>query len=72
MARMQDENDSMRVDRTKARLSHGHDSGECFVDRPASECVAMVWELTQEVWSITDGKCAEQRLQRDVAVLKRQ
>jgi hypothetical protein len=69
---MQHKDASMRVDRTKARLMHGRDPGECFVDQPASECIAMVWELTKEVWSIRDKKCAERRLQRHIAVLKRQ
>jgi hypothetical protein len=35
------------------------------------ERLSQVWELTQEVWSLLQGAHAEQRLQRDVAVLTR-
>jgi hypothetical protein len=35
------------------------------------ERLSQVWDLTQEVWLFFQGINAEQRLQRDVAVLVR-
>ena len=37
----------------------------------AAERLSQVWELTREVWFFFRETDAEQRLQRDVAVLKR-
>jgi hypothetical protein len=61
-----------RVDRSQAVLISGADKSSDFVDLPPAECVSIVWELTQELWSLTGDTNAEQRLQRNVAVLKRQ
>lgn len=57
------------VDRSKTKVIFGSDNSSGFVDLPPSECVAMVWELTRELWSLGGDTSAEQRLQRDVAVL---
>lgn len=59
-----------RVDRSKAKVVFGGDDSCDFVDLPPSECVAMVWELTRELWSLGGDTSAEQRLQRDVTVIK--
>jgi hypothetical protein len=59
------------IDRSQATLIKGKIQTSDFVDRPASECVAMVWELTQELWSISGRKDAQRRLQRNVAALKK-
>jgi hypothetical protein len=61
-----------RIDRSQATLIKDKTLVSDYVDRPAAECVAMVWELTQELWSISGRKDAQQRLQRDVATLKKQ
>ena len=61
------------VDRTHVRVHKSHavaDDGGYMAGTPA-ERLAQVWELTQEVWHFSQGTCAEQRLQRDVAVLIR-
>lgn len=60
-----------RVDRSKAQLITNFQENSDFVDLPASECVALVWELTMELWSLRGDFDAEQRLQRDVAALIR-
>jgi|GEM_PF-1576990 len=59
------------VDRSKARLIKGKEPVNDYVNRPAEECVAMVWQLTEELWSISGQKNAQQRLQRNAAVLKK-
>jgi hypothetical protein len=60
------------IDRSQAALIKGKTQASDFVDRPPEECVAMVWELTQELWSISGRIDAQRRLQRDVATLKKQ
>lgn len=42
-----------------------------FVDATPAERVSMIWDLTAEVWSLTDPQGVERRLQRDVAKLIR-
>ena len=64
--------DINRVDRSKVRLIYGRDEGLDFVNFPADERVSVIWELTRELWSLTGDTSAQQRLQRNVAVLKRQ
>jgi len=60
-----------RVDRSKAKVIIGSDNGSSFVNRPPEECLALVWELTREIWSLGGDTSAEQGLQRDVAVTKK-
>ena len=60
------------VDRSQAVLIKGKTQTSDYVDDPASRRVALVWELTEELWSITGRTDAQQRLQRDVATLKKQ
>jgi hypothetical protein len=69
---MRDKQGINSIDRSKATLLKGKTSVSDYVGRPASECVAMVWELTQELWSINGRADAQRRLQRDVAALKKQ
>lgn len=63
----------MSVDRKKTRvfrsLKEADDGG--FMPGTPAERLSQVWELTREVWSFMDPARVEQRLQRDVAVLKR-
>jgi len=61
------------VDRKHVRVHLSHataDDGGYMPGTPA-ERLALVWELTREVWEFSQGTRAEQRLQRDVAVLIR-
>jgi hypothetical protein len=60
-----------RVDRSRAVLIRGKKQASDYVDAPASVRVAMVWELTEELWSITGRADAQQRLQRNVAAFER-
>ena len=60
-----------RVDRSQAVLIRGKVQANDYVNAPAAARVAMVWELTEELWSITGRADAQQRLQRNVAAFKR-
>ena len=42
---------------------------DCFVDASPQQRIAFMWELTAELWSLKDSKCAERRLQRHVTNL---
>lgn len=64
--------DINKVERDKVKIFRGKSLSSDYVDRPAAECVAMVWELTQELWSIAGGEIAQRRLQRNVAAPKKQ
>jgi hypothetical protein len=50
-------------------LTEADDGG--YMAGSPEERLSEVWELTQEAWSFLQGTHAEQRLQRDVAVLIR-
>ena len=61
------------LNRKYVRLYKSHaaaDDGGHMVGSPA-ERLSQVWDLTQEVWFFAREAHAEQRLQRDVAVLIR-
>ena len=60
------------VDRSQAVLIKGKIQTSDYVDAPPAQRVAMVWELTEELWSISGRTDAQRRLQRDVAALKKQ
>ncbi len=60
------------VDRSQAVLIKGKTQTSDYVDAPAGRRVAIVWELTEELWSISGRTDAQRRLQRDVAALKKQ
>jgi len=60
-----------RVDRTRAVLIKGKSQTSDYVDAPPARRVAMVWELTEELWSISGKGDAQQPLRRDVAVLRK-
>lgn len=60
------------VDRSQAVLIKGKMQTSDYVDAPAARRVALVWELTEELWSISGRTDAQRRLQRDVATLKKQ
>lgn len=64
---------NMSGDRKEAHLfgtlSEAEDGG--YMPGTPAQRLSEVWELTREAWFFLDPTGAEQRLQRDVAVLKR-
>ena len=60
------------VDRSQAVLIKGKMQTSDYVDAPPAQRVVLVWELTEELWSITGRTDAQRRLQRNVATLKKQ
>jgi hypothetical protein len=61
------------VDRQQIRIYRSHaaaDDGGYMPGSPADR-LSEVWDLTRDVWLFCQGIDAEQRLQRDVAVLIR-
>lgn len=64
----------MPLERRTVRLFRSHQEAEDggFMPGSAAERLAQVWELTRDAWLFLDPSFdAEQRLQRDVAVLVR-
>lgn len=60
----------MRVKRDIIQLKtikEQDDSG--YMDATPQERLAAVWELTAELWSLTDKESAERRLQRNIIKL---
>jgi len=68
---MREKNEINMIDRSQAVLIKGKTQTSDFVDATPSRRVAMVWELTQELWSLAGNKDAQQRLQRNVAALRK-
>lgn len=62
-----------QLDRSFVRVYPSHAAAEDggYMPGTAAERLSQVWELTREVWFFFRGTDAEQRLQRDVAVLIR-
>jgi hypothetical protein len=62
-----------QLDRSFVRMYASHAAAEDggYMPGTAAERLSQVWELTREVWFFFRGTDAEQRLQRDVAVLIR-
>ena len=69
---MNEKQEFNRVDRSRAVLIKGKSQPNDYVDAPPAQRVEMVWQLTQELWSLSGRTDAEQRLQRNVATLKKQ
>lgn len=61
----------MRVQKQYIALKKMSKEAPPFVDGSPAERVSMIWDLTAEVWSLTDPQGVERRLQRDVAKLIR-
>lgn len=61
----------MKLKRNQVKLGKlHHDTDNNYVQARLSVRVGLIWDLTREAWSL-GGKCnVEQRLQRNVAVLK--
>jgi hypothetical protein len=61
----------MKIQRNKVRLKFMTEADDPFMDASPEECVAMVWELTKEVWSLRGSIYVERRLPRHVTKLIR-
>jgi len=62
----------MKLDKNQTKLKKMTQEDDSFVPGTPAERVGMIWELTQELWSLRNRQDAERRLQRDVAKLIRQ
>jgi hypothetical protein len=51
----------------KFKMHEDNEDGYVKADMP--DLISMIWEITQDAWSFVKGQDAEQRLQRNVAVL---
>lgn len=61
-----------RVDRSRSLLIKGKTQTSDYVDAPPARRVAIVWELTEELWSLSEQTNPQQPMRRDVAILKKQ
>jgi hypothetical protein len=62
----------MRLDKKHTVLKKMNpQDNDNYVDASPEQRMHMVWELTQELWSLKDPACVEQRLQRHVTKLYR-
>ena len=61
-----------RIDRSRAVLIRGKSRlNQDYVYAAPAQRVAMVWELTQELWSLNGRTDAQQPMRRDFAILKK-
>ena len=60
------------MDRKKVVFKRSSQEDNGFVNATPKERVECVWQLSNELWSLRDGKDAQQRLQRNVTNLIRQ
>ena len=51
------------------RLYLNQDLDDAYVQMGMAELISIMWEITQDAWSFMRDQNAEQRLQRDVAVV---
>ena len=51
------------------RLKLNEDIDDGYVRMDMAELISMMWEITQDAWSFMRDQNAEQRLQRDVAIV---
>ena len=51
------------------RVNLNEDIDDGYVQIGMAELISIMWEITQDAWSFVRGQNAEQRLQRDVAVV---
>jgi hypothetical protein len=62
-------NTSMKLDKKRVKLIKMSHKDDSFVIGTPAQRIGMIWELTQEFWSLGNRQDAERRLQRNVAVL---
>jgi hypothetical protein len=51
------------------RLKLDEDINDGYVQMDMAELISVMWEITQDAWSFMRDQNAEQRLQRDVAIV---
>jgi hypothetical protein len=51
------------------RLMITEDNDNGYVQADMAELLSLMWEITEDAWSFVRNQNAEQRLQRNVAVL---
>ncbi|MEN6488673.1 MAG: hypothetical protein ABFD66_07290 [Smithella sp.] len=51
------------------QLTLDEDKDDGYVQADMAELISLMWEITEDVWSFVKDQNAEQRLQRNVAVL---
>ena len=57
----------MKMDRKQITVhKNGHPANDDYIDLPPNERIALVWELTKEVYALTGKHDVESRLQRNV------
>ena len=62
----------MKLDRTKIKILKQSNQNDYFVKGSFQDRLSCVWDLTLQIWSITNKSNAEYRLQRHVTMLTRQ
>jgi hypothetical protein len=68
---MNEKQEFNRVDRSRAVLIRGKSPvNRDYVDAPPAQRIEMVWQLTQELWSLTGQTNPQQPMRRDIAILK--
>ena len=51
------------------RLNVNIDEDDGYVQTDMAESMSVMWEITKDAWSFVRGQDAEQRLQRNVAIV---
>ncbi len=60
----------MNVDRKIIKqLALDEDKDDGYVQADMAELISLMWDITEDVWSFVKDQNAEQRLQRNVAVI---
>jgi len=62
----------MKVIRNYTNLKKMTKQDNSYVNASPQERIAVIWEITAELWSLKDRQYAEQRLQRNVTKLVKQ
>ena len=62
----------MKVIRSYTNLKKMTKQDDSYVNASPQERIAVIWEITAELWSLKDRQYAEQRLQRNVTNLIKQ
>ena len=61
----------IKLNRKHAVLKKMTKEEDNYMDASPAQRVAVVWELTREIWSLKDKKNVERRLQRNITRLIR-
>jgi hypothetical protein len=62
----------MEMNRRHVVLKRISDPDDDFVQASPAERILMIWDLTSEIWSLSDPEHVQRRLQRNVVSLTRQ